>query len=212
MKTRRRRWLRRLLWSAAILVLPPLAAHQHVLWAPGGDVCTIETAPSCEVAIVLGARIHEDGRPSAMLEDRLAAAAELLRRGTVRRLLLSGDAHSSANYDEPAVMQRYLLAHGVPAAAIQLDPWGMRTLDSMHRARDTFGLTRALVVSNGFHVPRAVFLGNTHGLAVTGVVAPEGRTYRRRTMLRNQAREVLARIRAWLDVFVLGTEAVVPHD
>ena len=106
----------------------------------------------------------------------------------------------------------YLLARGVPATAMQLDPWGMRTLDSMVRAHDTFGLTRALVVSNGFHVPRAVFLGRAHGLDVTGVIAPERRTYSRETMWRNQAREVAARVWAWVDVYVLSTPAVVARD
>lgn len=208
----RRRWRRRLLWFAALVVLPPLAAHQHVLWMPGGRVCSVADAPACEVAIVLGARIHPDGRPSHMLEDRLEAAAELLRLGKVQRLLLSGDARSSEHYDEPAVMRRYLLARGVPAAAMQMDPWGMRTLDTMVRAHDTFGLTRALVVSNGFHVPRAVFLGAAHGLDVTGVIAPGRRTYSHETMWRNQAREVAARVWAWVDVFVLDTPAVVARD
>ena len=140
-----------------------------------------------------------------MLEDRLRITAELYRTGKAKRVLVSGD-NIAEDYNEVKVMRDFLLAEGVPAEAITVDRRGLRTLDSMYRARDEFGIDEAIVVSNPFHVPRALFLGRQHGMNVVGVAADHGYPYSTSTLIRNRGREIAARILAWLDVFVLGTE------
>jgi vancomycin permeability regulator SanA len=179
--------------------------HEHVVRSAAGHLFEVDAVPAADTAIVLGARIDPDGTPFPMLADRLQTAAALWHGGKARRLLLSGDGSSSPGYDEIAVMRRWLVARGVPASALIEDRAGLRTLDSMYRARDVFGLDRAIVVSNPFHVPRAVFLGRQHGLDVVGVGAAPGHPYSPATLGRNHGRELVARVWAWLDVFVFGT-------
>ena len=133
-------------------------------------VTTPEQAPAAEVAIVLGARVYPDGTPSPMLADRLATAIELYKQGKVKKLLLSGD-HGTATYDEVNVMLRYCLDRGVPDQDLFTDHAGFDTYDTMYRARDVFKVTDALVVTQDFHLPRAVYIARTLGLDATGVVA-----------------------------------------
>ncbi len=156
--------------------------------------------PATDVGLVLGTSPSLGaGRPNAFFSARIAAAAQLFRAGKVRHLLVSGD-NGSQGYDEPSAMRRALVRAGVPEAAITRDFAGFRTLDSMLRAKEVFGLRRVTVVSQRFHVERAVFLARAHGLEAYGFAArdvggPEGRRVR--------AREVLSRLAAVLDVRVL---------
>src|SRR5690606_10073132 len=112
-------------------------------------------------------------------------------------------------YDEVGPMVAALRAAGVPQGAILEDVHGYRTLDSMGRAKSVFGLRSVLVVTNGFHVPRAVYLGEHFGLDVHGVVADAGVTLPLATRARHVGREVLARVLAWLDCHLLGTRPAV---
>lgn len=160
-------------------------------------------APSRRVAIVLGAAVWGQ-RPSHMLEDRLSAALELYRSGRCTKILVSGA--SNARGDELAVMRDWLENRGVPHDAIAVDYAGLRTLDSMVRAKRVFGLERALVVTQAFHLPRAVYLGRMTGLDVVGVVAPPKHPYSQSVMRHHRTRERLAQVRALLDVWVLQTQ------
>jgi vancomycin permeability regulator SanA len=139
-----------------------------------------------------------------MLRDRLITAARLYERGCAPKILVSGD-HASPDYDEVSIMARVLEEAGVPAEDIFLDHSGFRTLDSMYRARKVYGLERILVVSNPFHVARAVFLGESFGISTLGVGAEELQPYSFDTHASNQAREIAARILAWLDVYLWDT-------
>ena len=206
---RRRRWLRRSLFAFLGMLVVVISMHQHVVWSASGLVLAASEVPVREVVIVLGARIHPDGRPYPMLADRLRTAASLHRAGKARRILVSGDAKSSPDYDEVAAMRDYLLELGVPDRDLILDRAGLRTLDTMYRAADVYGVKNAIVVSNPFHVARAVFLGLQRGMDVVGVAAEHGQRYSTGTLFRNRGREVLARLRAWADVFVLGTQPTV---
>ncbi len=197
---------KRLLWLAIVLlVLPPLGMHQHVLWSGSGAIFDPQDAPTGTVALVLGASVKPDRQPSDMLRDRLLTASRLYQQGKIQQILVSGD-HQPGEYDEVQVMARVLREQGVPATAIQLDAAGYRTLDSMYRARHVFGYEQVMVISNAFHVPRAVFLGQQFGMQVTGINATPGYQYSYGTQLRNAGREFLARIWAWGDVFILGTK------
>ncbi len=169
---------RRLLWPLVVLgvlvvalavavFVPHLvmngSARSHIVSNP-------RAAPAAKVAIVLGARVYADGTPSPMLADRLATGVELYRLDKVDKLLLSGD-HGTTAYDELNVMLRYCLDRGVPDEDVFTDHAGFDTYDTMYRARDVFKVTDALVVTQGFHLPRAVYIARTLGLDATGVAA-----------------------------------------
>ena len=127
---------------------------------------TVE-APQRYTAIVLGCRVNGDD-PSGCLEERLAAALELYRSGHVQRLLLSGD-HGTAGYDEVNAMRGWLVDRGVPLEHVFLDHAGFDTYDTMMRARHVFQVDGALIVSQAFHLPRAVYLARAVGLDAVGV-------------------------------------------
>ncbi len=159
--------------------------------------------PSHGVALVLGTSKNTvAGGGNAHFKIRIKAAAELYAAGKARHFLLSGD-NSTPHYNEPQDMKEALQDSGVPAAAITLDYAGLRTLDSVVRARDVFGVKRCIIVSDDFHLARALWLADRHGVSavgyhaapITGPAATKSRT-----------REWFARIKAVLDEFILDTE------
>jgi vancomycin permeability regulator SanA len=123
--------------------------------------------PVLPVALVLGAGVIGD-RPSTLLARRLDLAAELYRGGKVRALLVSGD-NGTKGYDEPTVMRDYLIAHGVPDWKIVRDDAGFDTWNSCVRAKRVFGVDEAIVVTQDFHLPRAVVLCRAAGIVAWGV-------------------------------------------
>jgi vancomycin permeability regulator SanA len=125
-------------------------------------------APSAPVALVLGAQVYPSGTPSPFLAARLELARRLLATGTVRVLLLSGDG-AAPEYDEPAAMAAYLAARGVPADRLVLDRFGLDTYDSAYRARHVYGVGRLLVVTQAYHLPRAVATCRALGIDADGV-------------------------------------------
>jgi SanA protein len=163
----------------------------------------LEQLPANDVALVLGASARTAGGYTNLhFRARIEAAAAAYQRGKVRHLLLSGDNHVQG-YDEPSDMQAALLARGVPATALTLDYAGFRTLDSVARAKAVFGQQRLTVISDDFHVQRALFLCQKHGLdAVAFPAEPVPERYARKT----RWREYLARVKAVLDVYVLHTK------
>lgn len=150
-------------------------------------------APAAPVALVLGAGLLPDGTPSQYLRDRLDDAITLFRSGTVRALLVSGD-NGTITHDEPTAMMEYLVAHGVPAAQVVRDYAGFDTYDSCLRAKKVFGVTRALVVTQEFHLPRAVFLCRQVGIDADGVADPHPGGVRTEFVLREVPGSVKA---AW---------------
>lgn len=125
-------------------------------------------AARAPVAIVLGAAVHADGRPSPWLAYRLDVAADLYTSGRVEAILVSGD-NRRVGYDEPTAMRDYLVGLGVPSEAIALDYAGFDTYDTCVRARRIFGVDQALLVSQDFHVSRAVAVCRSAGLDARGV-------------------------------------------
>lgn len=153
------------------------------------------------VAIVPGAAVFND-RPSAPLRDRLSCSLDLYRGKKVRAILVSGD-HGQAHYNEVSVMKAWLAQRGVPAKDILVDHAGFRTLDTMLRAKRVFSVDDAVICTQGFHLPRAVFLAREAGIDAAGVVS-DRRVYAGR--IRNAWRERVARGVAVLDTHVLGTK------
>jgi SanA protein len=163
--------------------------------ADGAIYSSIDDTPARPVAIVFGARTWRSG-PSHILRDRIDAGIALYRAGKVKTLLMSGD-HGRTDYDEVNAMLDYAVERGVPREDIFLDHAGFRTYDTLYRARDVFGVKAAILVTNEFHLPRAVYTGRRFGLDVIGLTS-DRRTYR--SWLRNNVREFLARTLAWTQV------------
>lgn len=142
-----------------------------VAWVRGhaaGHLFGEEQAPSAPVALVLGAQTYPDGTPSSFLRGRLDVAGRLLAAGRVQVLLLSGDGQAP-EYDEPEAMRAYLSARGVPADRMVLDRAGLDTYDSCVRAAGVHGVGRLLVVTQDYHLPRAVGTARALGLDADGV-------------------------------------------
>lgn len=156
--------------------------------------------PVRPVAIVFGAGLTRSGEASAVLRDRIRAAANLYFAGKVEKLLMTGD-NSTMDYNEPAAMRAYALSLGIPDEDIVLDYAGRRTYDSCYRAREIFGVEKAILVTQDFHLPRALYLCNMLGVDGVGVVADNYR-YRRMSLLFWNARELAATVTALVDVHV----------
>ncbi len=156
--------------------------------------------PHNHVALVFGAGLTAGGGPSAVLYDRVATAADLYRLGKVDKLLMSGD-NSVPEYNEVAAMQRTAITLGVAERDIVLDYAGFRTYDSCYRARDVFGLHAMTLVTNGYHLPRALYICRNLGLDAVGVAA-DRQPYPATAKLSWQVREVPALLAArwWLTI------------
>lgn len=149
-----------------------------------------------DCALVLGAAVGIDGTPSHVLGDRLRTALALYEQGRVRRIIVSGD-HRTPGYDEPNAMRRWLEARGVPPSAIFMDHAGVDTYSSVWRAKHVFGADRIVVVTQRFHLPRALWMARSLGLEAEGAVSDQ-RTYQRASWY--EVREVVSRTKAFVDV------------
>ncbi|TNF43525.1 MAG: vancomycin resistance protein [Epsilonproteobacteria bacterium] len=159
--------------------------------------------PSKKAALVLGtAKYMIGGGKNYFYTYRIRAAAELFKRGKVKAIVVSGD-HSTKYYNETGKMQKDLINAGVPAKYITLDPLGLRTLDSIVRAEAIFDLKDYIIVSQRFHLERALFIAKAKGQKVIGFMAKDipGTA----AAYRMKAREYLARAKAFLDVYILHT-------
>jgi len=165
-----------------------LAAALGALAAVGGSVGWVRvttaghlyseaTVPAAPVALVLGKLVSADGTPSPLLRARLELALRLFRAGRARDILVSGDGGSRPGYDEVTPMRRWLVERGVPDGRIVSDPAGFDTFDSCARAARVFGVRRAIVVTSGYHLPRAVALCRHLGIDAVGVGDEAGRAY-----------------------------------
>jgi SanA protein len=177
MRNRRKRWVGALM-AVLIggLVAAPFALQALVAARYASSVLRgLEGPPGYSTAVVFGAAIR-NGQPTTVLRDRLDKAVELYRRGGVTHLILSGDGRAE-DYDEPGAMQRYAMQQGVPETAITLDRAGLRTFDSCFRLREIYQIQQAVLVTQAFHLPRALFTCELLGIDAIGVAADK-RVYR----------------------------------
>ncbi|MCD4738930.1 MAG: YdcF family protein [Anaerolineae bacterium] len=166
---------------------------------------TPEQLPARPVAIVFGAGYWPSGALSDILRDRLAAAATLYQTGRVQKILVSGDNHV-LEYNEPEKMLAYLLEQGIPRSDIVLDYAGRRTYDTCYRARDIFLVDRVVLITQRYHLPRALYTCQTLGLEAEGYMADRVPYIHLR---RYQWREVPALWRAWWDLHVAKTVPIL---
>lgn len=165
------------------------------------------TAPQAPVALVLGAGLNRDGTPGLVLQDRVRAASELYFSGKVEKLLMSGD-NTSQNYDEPGAMKEFAIDLGIPDEDIVLDFAGRRTYDSCYRAKAIFGLEKLIVVTQAYHLPRALFLCNAFEIEADGIPADDA-NYMRRSYTFWWVREILASLKAYWDVYISHPQPIL---
>jgi vancomycin permeability regulator SanA len=200
-----RRAARIALWMGLV---PFVGTGASVLWVnvgADGHLFDERDVPAAPVALVLGAQVDPDGTPSPFLLGRLELARRLYLAGKVKVLLVSGD-HMNWDYDEPEAMRGWLIDHGVPGRRIVRDYAGFDTYDSCARAVRVFGVRRAIVVTQAYHLPRAVTVCRRLGLDADGVGDESVRQFRG-PWLENSTREQAACVKAVFDV-VSGRDPV----
>jgi SanA protein len=188
---------------ALFLLLPILALVLPRWWAGwrfASEILPVDDAPQAAAAIVFGAGLRYDGRPTTVLADRVRTAADLYRAGKVPLLVMSGTVRES--YDEPGSMRRLALSLGVPEEAIALDPSGDRTFETCLSARRRFASAPLLLVSQAYHLPRALATCAGLGLDTNGVAA-DLRVYRASATNFWMLREIPATWVALLDTYIL---------
>ncbi len=158
--------------------------------------------PAQPVAIVFGAGIYGPDRPTPMLADRVQTAVELYMSHRVSRILMTGDS-GRITHDEATTMEHYAAARGVSTADIALDYAGFSTYDSCYRARAIFGVTRATLVTQEYHLPRALYTCRALGIDAIGVGTPDWGVYSNELMTAYTVREAFAILKALWDVHVV---------
>jgi len=161
-----------------------------------------EKVPTEPVAIVFGAGVWADGTPTPMLADRVEGAVELYRLGRVNKILMTGD-NATREYNEVVAMQQYAERLGVPSQDIKLDYAGFSTYESCYRAKVIFGVERAVLITQEYHLPRAVYTCNQLGIQAVGLGTPDWGKFRDDSMRFYTQREVLAVIKAIVELHII---------
>ncbi|NLO97951.1 MAG: DUF218 domain-containing protein [Peptococcaceae bacterium] len=160
-------------------------------------------APQADAVLILGAYVLPNGTASPMLQDRLMTGLELYNQGKSQRILVSGD-HGRKDYDEVNTMKQILKDHGVPAGHIFMDHAGFNTYDSVYRARDIFQVKKVIIVTQEYHLKRAVFIARKLGLEAYGVAAD--RHNYGSVMFKYELREIAARVKDFINAVILKPE------
>lgn len=173
-----------------------LALDAYVRSVSAAGIVAPEDAAAlgADCILVLGAGVRKDGTPSHMLEDRLRTALSLYESAAAPKLLMSGD-HGRADYNEVGVMKSYAVDAGVPSSDVFMDHAGFSTYESLYRARDIFGARRVLIVTQEYHLYRALYVARSLGLTAWGVAA-DRRSYAGQSM--RDMREIAARVKDFL--------------
>ncbi|MEU7907239.1 ElyC/SanA/YdcF family protein [Actinoplanes sp. NPDC049118] len=175
-----RAWFKRIVVAGALCVAAAvLAMAAGDLWVragASGHVYSAADVPAAPVALVLGSEVYPDGSPSPFLAARLEIARQLLVTGKVKAILVSGD-HMDWGYNEPGAMFRWLIDRGVPSQRVVLDHAGFDTYDSCARAKKVFGVGEAIVVTQSYHIDRAVALCRRLGVDASGIGDDSVRIY-----------------------------------
>lgn len=191
-----RRWSRFAATGCALFVagaLLILYASESVRRSGVSLIQSVTRCPGEIIAIIPGAAVWAGNVPSHMLEDRVRTAVRLWQEGRVVKLLMSGN--REAGYDEPAAMRALAKKLGVPDESILEDPQGWTTRHTMRNAARIFSIRSAIIVTQAYHLPRALYLAQAAGICVTGEAA-DRRVYR--DQAQNEVREFFARVKAWL--------------
>jgi SanA protein len=200
------KWMRRTGLLLLAVVLVPLAvviyANITAVWASRGRIFSdVKQVPVTRVGLVFGTTDRVNGRENLYFRYRIEAAAKLWKAGKLETLIVSGD-NRSRYYNEPEKMKQALVERGIPAERIVCDFAGLRTLDSVVRAKEIFGADPILFISQRFQNERAIYLAKANGIQSYGFNAEDVET---QAGLKTKLREVGARVKMWLDVNFLNT-------
>ena len=186
-----------------IIVLSPLLINLYVILNTTSNIITKEAyqqLKDVDYILVLGASVRRE-RPSPMLEDRLKKAIELYNINTQNKILVTGD-HTKEDYDEVTIMKNYLLENNIPEEKIIMDPAGVSTYDSIFRVQKQLKAKKIIIVSQKYHLYRALYIANSLGIEAYGVPADDikykGATYR-------EVREILARNKDFIKSIIKPT-------
>lgn len=152
--------------------------------------------PSQQTGLILGARVYKNGKMSDMLLDRVKTGVELYKNKKIKKILVSGD-HGQKEYDEVNTIKNYLLKNKIPPKDIFLDHAGFDTYDSIYRAKNIFEVESLIIITQNFHLPRAIYIGQKLNIPTSGIIADKQKYL---NIEKNEMRENLARIKAFLNV------------
>ena len=192
--------------GAMMILIPNLIIRKNA----DGKLFNVDDAKPVPVAIVFGAGLYRDGSPMPVLKERIETAVALYDAGKVEKLLMTGD-NRFEYYDEPTAMFEYAIELGVPEEDIVRDFAGRRTYDSCVRAKAIFGISEAILVTQEFHVGRAIYLCEAEGIAAQGVPST-GRVFRTDSEISWKIREVFARMVAFWDVHFIAPSVVLGDE
>jgi SanA protein len=206
-------WFRRMLQTAVLLLSLGLIfiayANLTAVWASRGRIFDdVEKLPATRVGLVFGTTDRVSGRENLYFRYRIDAAEQVWKAGKVEILLVSGD-NRSRYYNEPEKMRQALVRRGIPADRIVSDFAGLRTLDSVVRAKEIFGADRILFISQRFQNERAIYLAKAHDIEAYGFSA---RDVESSGAFKTRVREVGARVKMWLDIHFLDTKPRILGD
>ena len=173
-------------------LLSVLIVNSYVVNVTKDSIITAEEAASynADCILVLGAGVREDGTPNHMLRDRLNTGVSLYISGASDRMIMSGD-HSRKDYDEVNVMKNFAIEKGIPSNAIFMDHAGFSTYDSMYRAKEIFGVEKMVIVTQEYHLYRALYIAKKLGIDAVGVSTDKNIVYRGQEL--RDLREIAAR-------------------
>jgi len=181
----------------ALVTITTAAINVYIVKSTEKQILTTEQAgdldPDC--IVILGAMVYSDGTPSSILRERLDKGIELYNAGVSDKILMSGD-NGQQEYNEVIPMRQYAIEKGIPEENIFLDYAGFSTYESMYRLRDIFKVNKAVVVTQRYHLYRALYIGNNLDIEVFGISAGDvisGQPVRDR-------REILARVKAFISI------------
>ena len=191
--------------SALVMVAAILAIDFHISRASAAYIFTsVDVIPKRQVALILGTSKYVGKRANQFYSHRISATVNLYQSDKINAVLISGD-NATRYYNEPITMQKDLIEQGIPSDATTLDYAGFRTYDSVVRAKAIFGQTDLIIVSQRFHVERAVYIARHQDIDAIGYVAKDAD---QRWHWRVRLRETFARTKMWLDLYILDMK---PH-
>ena len=205
-KSRLLRWLKRICQFLLALALAAIAliayANITAVWASRGRIHSdVASLPQVKVGLLFGTTDRVNGRENLYFRYRIDAAEKVWRAGKIETLIVSGD-NRSRYYNEPEKMKQALVARGIPPDRIVCDYAGLRTLDSVVRAKEIFGADSVLCISQRFQNERAIYLAKANGIQAYGF---EARDVESQAGMKTKLREIGARVKMWLDVNFLNT-------
>lgn len=196
------KWLKRgkriILWGGGSLFLLIFVCNWIIVYSVASQIYDdVEEIPGNRVGLLLGTSPRlKGGKPNLYFSYRIDAAVKLYQQRKISRILVSGD-NRKRDYNEPEEMRRALVAKGIPDSVIVLDYAGIRTLDSVIRAKKVFGQNKITVISQCFHNERALFIANFNGIQAVGYNADDVDVY---SGFKTQLREWLARVKVFIDL------------